>query len=66
MIYFFRNYVLVQSQQQKHKKKVWNMFEVNNKNHQNEVVDVVLVFLLLTLNIFYTLSTVDFEQVNVS
>ena len=42
------------------------MLEVNNKNHQNEVVDVVLVFLLLTLNIFYTLSTVDFEQVNVS
>ena len=26
------NILLVQSQQQKHYKKVWNMFKVNNKN----------------------------------
>ena len=37
--------------------------------HQNDVSDFVLVFLLLTLNIFYTFFSdfiVDFEQVNVS
>ena len=36
--------------------------------YQNEVVDVVLVFLLLTLKYFTTFSSVsiDFEQVNVS
>ena len=35
--------------------------------HQNDATDVVLVFLLLTLNIFHTffsVSYVDFEQVN--
>ena len=59
------------------------LFKVRNKNnrkkcgicskltkkHQNDVNDVVLVFLLLTLNIFHTffnVSTVDFEQANVS
>ena len=44
------------------------MFKVNNKNTRN-VIDVVLVFLLLTLNIFHTFSSVsiaDFEQVNIS
>ena len=43
----------VQSRQQKHRKNV---------------NDVVLVFLLLTLNIFHTfkVSIVDFEKVNVS
>ena len=45
------------------------MFKVNDKN--NDVNDVVLVFLLLTLNIFLYISfcnvcIVDFEQVNVS
>ena len=43
-------------------KKLRNIFKVNNKN-------VVLVFLLLTLNIFHTffrVSIVDFEQVNVN
>ena len=36
--------------------------------YQNEVVDVVLVFLLLTLKYFTTFSSVsiDFEQINVS
>ena len=33
---------------------LWIMFKVNNKKHQNDVNDVVLVFLLLTLNIFHT------------
>ena len=36
--------------------------------HQNDVNDNVLVFLLLNLNIFhtfFTVSTVEFEQVNV-
>ena len=39
------------------------------KKHQNDVNAVVLVFLLLTLNIFHTffsVSIVDFEQANVS
>ena len=30
------------------------MFKVNNKKHQNDATDVVLVFLLFTLNIFHT------------
>ena len=34
--------------------KVGDMFSVNKKKHQNDVIDVVLVFLLLTLNIFHT------------
>ena len=36
--------------------------------HQNDVTDVVLVFLLLTLNIFhkFSVSIVDFEQVNIT
>ena len=41
-----------------------------NNKHENNVIDVVLVFLLLILNIFYTsfssVSIVNFEQVNVS
>ena len=44
------------------------MFKVNNKKTQNDVSDVVLVFLLLTLNIFHifsSVSIVDFDQVNV-
>ena len=59
------------------------LFKVKNKNtrkrceiclkltikHQNDVIDVNLAFLLLTLNIFPTFSSVsivDFEQVNVN
>ena len=41
------------------------MFKVND---QNDVSDIVLVFLLLTIDIFYTFSSVCivvFEQVNV-
>ena len=37
--------------------------------HQNDVVDVVVVFLLLTFTIFYTffrISFIDFEHVNIS
>ena len=44
------------------------MFKVNNKKKKN-VTDVVLVFLLLSLNKFYTLfsiSIIHFEQVNVN
>ena len=44
------------------------MFEVNN-NNTIDAIDVVLVFLLLTLNIFdafFSVSIVDFEQVNVN
>ena len=33
---------------------MWNMFKVKNKIPQNNFIDVVLVFLLLTLNIFHT------------
>ena len=38
------------------------------RKHQNDVSDVVPVFLLLTLNIFYTffLSIIEFEHVNFS
>ena len=37
------------------------------KRHQNDVIDVVLLSLLLALNIFRTFCSVfvDFEQVNV-
>ena len=45
------------------------MFKINNKRHQSHVIDGVLLFLLLTLNIFHTFSSVpiaEFEQVNVS
>ena len=38
------------------------------KTHQKHVNDVVMVFLLLTLNLFHTffsVSIVDFEQVNI-
>ena len=45
------------------------MFKVNKKKQQRNDFDVVLVFLLLTLNIFHNfsyVSTVHFEQVNVS
>ena len=41
------------------------MFKVSNKN----VIDVILVFLLLTLNIchtFFSVSVIYFEQANVS
>ena len=31
------------------------MFKVNYKKQQNDVNDIVLVFLVLILNIFYTL-----------
>ena len=43
------------------------MFKVNNKNIRIKSNDVVLVFLLLTLNIFhfFSVSIVDFERVNV-
>ena len=35
------------------------MFKVNNTEHQNEVNKVVLVFLLLTLNLFHSFSSVS-------
>ena len=41
----------------------------SQKKHQNDAIDVVLVFLILPLNIFHTIfyfSIVEFEQVNVS
>ena len=34
------------------------MLKVNNKKHQNDVHDVVLVFLWLTLSIFHNFSSV--------
>ena len=45
------------------------MFKVNNKNIRMKSNDIVLVFLLLTLNIFhiiFSVSVVDFERVNVA
>ena len=47
-------HLLVQSQQYKYQKRVQNMFEANNKKYQNNITYAVLVFLLLTLNIFHT------------
>ena len=44
-------------------------YKKNRVNHENDVNGVVLVFLLLTLNIFHTFFSVfvvDFEQVNVN
>ena len=52
---------IVQSQQKKHLKKVWNMFQVKQEKHQNNVTGVFIItfehishlflmFLLLTLN----------------
>ena len=65
--------LIVQSQQKKLYKKVWNMFKVNNENARN-VTDIFLVSLLLTyVNILWTyftplsiVSIVDFEQVNIT
>ena len=52
---------------------MWTMFKLTIKTlerrRQNVVIDVVLVYLLLTWTYFTPLSTVfivDFEQVNVS
>ena len=42
-------HLLVQTQQEEHKKKVWNMFKVNNKG----INDIIMVSLLLNLNMFY-------------
>ena len=49
----------VQSQQLKHKNKVWKLFRINNENN-----GVVSVSLLLTENIFQTCLIVDFEKAN--
>ena len=49
------------------RKRCVNIVKVNNKNIRT--TDVVLIFLLLTLNIFHTFICffiLDFEQVNVS
>ena len=56
----------LQSQQQKHQNKVWNLLKVNNTDFLNDVNDVVLVPLLLNLNRFINSSGVfiaNFEQV---
>ena len=45
------------------KKKVWNMFRLNNKSTKMTYLESFLRFLLLPLNIFHTF---DFEQVNIS
>ena len=45
------------------------MFKVNKKRHQNDVNDVVVLSLMLTLTIFHTFFSVyviDHEQENVS
>ena len=48
--------LLVQSQQHKDKKKVWNMFKVSNKKCK----------ISTCFTPFSSVSVVDFEQVNVS
>ena len=42
------------------------MFKVNNSKHQNDVNDFALVFLFLTYFTPFSVSLVNFEQVNVS
>ena len=57
--------LLVQSQKWKQKNHLWNLFKVNDR-YQNDVNDVALVFLLLTLSRFHTfsgISTVDIKLV---
>ena len=34
--------------------EMWKLFPIDNKEHQNDVNEIVLVFLLLTLNGFFT------------
>ena len=46
--------------------EMWNVFEINNKDTKNDLIEVVLLSLLLTLNIFHTFSSVSivhFEQI---
>ena len=48
-------------------KKVWNMFKVNKGTRTNDIIYVMLVSLLLTLNKFTPFSSVpfvDFEQID--
>ena len=50
-------------------RKMCEIYSKFTKKHQNDVNDVVLEFLLLTLNIFTpfsSVSIVDFEQGNVT
>ena len=57
--------LLVQSQKWKQTNHLWNLFKVNDR-YQNDVNDVALVFLLLTLSRFHTfsgISTVDIKLV---
>ena len=53
--------LIVQSHQWKYMLNVWNMFKVHNKD---DVIDLVLVFLLRILIRFHFDQIVDFEQVN--
>ena len=39
------DHVLVQSRKWKHQNNMWNMFKVDQKRNQNDVVDVVVVSL---------------------
>ena len=60
---------LVKVNKKKHWKKGVKYVQSQPWKHQNNVSDMVLVFLLLTLNIFTSsssVSTVDSEQVSVS
>ena len=53
---FPSRYLLVQSQQWKYQNNVWNLFKVNNKETRtmNDVIDIFLKSLLLTLSRFST------------
>ena len=53
-------YLPVQSQQWKHQSNVCNLFKVNNRSTKNDVTDVVLVLLLLTLNRFHIALVLHF------
>ena len=43
-------YLLVQTQHRKYQNSTLNLFKVNNDKHQDDISDVVLMCLLLTLN----------------
>ena len=53
--------LLIQRQQQKHQKNVWNLFKVNNKD--NRSTWLASYWCLYNFTRFSSISIVDFEQV---
>ena len=51
--HFPLNIYLIKVSNKNFRKKFWNIFKVNQKRPQYDVIDVLLVSLLLTLNKFH-------------